>query len=221
MVDAQLAYAARSAGPRRLLERRPRPPRDPRARLPALLRAGAANLVCVHAEADAWPYAGGEREGDRHGDRLVQWVARRVATGETFEAFADAGRALCPTTPFHLDVDRATLERAAPRGELFDAWSRFVRPSDVVCSWGDYAPRVFEASGGVLPAARVDLRHACRLYVCGRVGTIDACSSRLGVPPSPPLGHGRGGRRLAALSSIAAHLASPLQPSGSSTSASA
>ncbi len=194
MVDAQLAYATRSASPRRLM--RPRAPRvrDPRARLPALLRERARDLVCVHAESDAWSYSAPSRAPEA----LVQLVACRVATGETFAAFASPGRALCPSTPFHLGVDEAAITGAPPLSDLLAAWAAFLRPSDVVATWGDHAPSLLP-----LPRARLDLRTCARLWSCARVGTMDAFCTHLGAPRPPPAAPGRAGDRLATLTAIA------------------
>jgi DTW domain-containing protein YfiP len=197
MVDAQIAFADRHRTPRRLLTPRRRDPRDPFARLPALLRQRASDLVCVHAEADAWPYG----VPNRAPEALVQWVACRVATGETFEMLVSPGRALCPATAFHLEVDASEIHAGPSRASLHEAWSRFVRPTDVICSWGDYAPSVFEREGGSLPSSRVDLRRAARLFACSSIGTMDAFCMRYGQP-KPPLTRGRAGRRLSSLVTI-------------------
>src|SRR5690606_30087810 len=96
MVDMQLAHVAERRPSRHARAREPRPAADPRARLPALLRERAGDLVCVYGEANAWPFGTPERAAGE--DDLVHWVACRVSTGETFEAFvAPCGR-LAPGT---------------------------------------------------------------------------------------------------------------------------
>jgi DTW domain-containing protein YfiP len=199
MVEAQLAFADRCNTPRRLASPRRRTPADPWARLPAELRG--RDLVCVHAEADAWPYGAPNREPEV----LIQWAACRVSTGETFEMLVSPRRPLCPTTAFHVGVDEAEIQAGTSRAALAEAWSRFVRPSDVICAWGDYAPLLFEREGGALPQARVDLRRAARLFACDRVGTMDAFCTQLALDPGEPRARGRAGRRLATLAAIASH----------------
>jgi DTW domain-containing protein YfiP len=198
MVDAQLAYAERFASPRRL--QRPRSPRvrDPRARLPAILRERAGDLVCLYAESDAWPYG----TSPRPPEKLVQLAACRVATGETFTAFASPERPLCPTTTFHLGVDEAAIASAPPASALLEGWWSFLRETDVVATWGDHA-----ASLLALPKARVDLRTCARLWSCASVGTMDAFCTHLDATRPPPLAPGRAGERLATLVAIARALA--------------
>jgi hypothetical protein len=87
-------------------------------------------------------------------------------------------------------------------GELASAWRAFVRDGDIVCAWGHYATRLFEALGLPLPAERLDLRHAARVYSKGKVGTLEEFVARLGVTPRPPAGPGRAHVRLAELGAI-------------------
>jgi hypothetical protein len=205
MVDTQIAFATSSHRSRRVRFPRERTPSDPRDRLPALLRERARDLVCVHAEANAWPYGAGERATCP--EELVHWVARRLATGESFEAVVAPQHALCAKTPWHLGVAGDVIARGVTRATLLERWTDFARPSDVVCTWGTHGATLFEAAGGVLGPARVDLRRAARSYANVAVGTMDAFGARLGVEPSPPCAAGRAGARLATLSAIASFLA--------------
>jgi DTW domain-containing protein YfiP len=210
MVDAQLDFAARNPTPRRLTRRAgARTPVDPRARLPALLRERANDLVCVHGEANAWPY--GTTERNSGGDELVQWSAYRVATGEIFHRFVAPSRALAPATSRHLEVDGASILGGVPPGELFAAWSRFVHANDVLCSWGTYAPGLFLRAGGALGGPHVDIRRAARLYARSNVGTMDLFLARaaLGPTAAPCAGvAGRAGTRLGQLVAICRGLTS-------------
>lgn len=203
MVDMQLAYAERAAGPpRRLLRKRAPRRRDPKERLPPELVTGGDRLVCVYGEANAWPYGSAQRAPE-HRDELVQWTACRVATGETLEVFLAPRGDLAPWTAKHLDVGEEVIRGGADREELRAAWARFARPDDVVCAWGPYAETLFTTSIGASPSTHsVDLRRAARVFAVDKVGTTEAFAKRLGLDDLAPLGAGRAGRRLAALVAI-------------------
>ncbi len=205
MVDVQLAYAAERRPSRHARARRPRRVPDPRARLPEPFRRRAHDLVCVYGEANAWPFGTKERAAGE--DELVHWVACRVATGETFEAFVAPRGALAPATAHHAEVDAARIVQGLGHEALLEAWSRFVRPGDVVCSWGRYTADLFTRTGGELGIERVDLRRAARQFANARLGTIEAYADHVGAAPSAPLGQGRAGRRLAQMVSIVKALA--------------
>jgi DTW domain-containing protein YfiP len=206
MVDAQIAFATSSQSRRRTKHPRTRAPADPRARLPAALRDRPRDLLCVHAEANAWPYGSDERATCP--EELVHWVATRPATGESFEAIVAPRHSLCAKTPWHLGIQDAELLRGMTPAALHASWARFARPTDVVCAWGSHTVALFEAVSGTLPPARVDLRHAARSYSNVAVGTMDDFRESLGLERPPPCAAGRAGERLATLSAIASFLAS-------------
>lgn len=179
--------------------------RGPRAapappHVPACMRERAGDIVCVHGEANAWPYGSPERSG--HGDELVHWVAERPATGEVLDVVLAPRHPLAPATPSHTWLTPAALAAGRSSEELADAWRAFARDTDVVCSWGHYATRLFEALGLSLPE-RLDLRQAARVYAKGKVGTLEDFAGTLGVRPSPSVAPGRARVRLAQLSGIA------------------
>jgi len=194
MVDLQLEHAARGQGrPRRVM--RPRPPRArPRMQLPR-------ELVCVYAEANAWPFGTEERASGA--DELVQWVACRVATGETFEAFVRPRGPLAPSTSFHTEVAEKRFLGGITREELLARWQAFARPNDVVASWGHYTPRLFDRAGGALLGRSLDLRRAAHLFTNARLGTMDTYAASTLRAPVVPLAQGRAGRRLAQMVAIA------------------
>lgn len=206
MVEAQIAFATSSERRRRVRHLRVRVGADPRDRLPVALRERPRDLVCVHAEANAWPYGVPERAACP--EELVQWVATRVATGESFEALVAPRQPLCSNTPWHLGIDGAEIQAGMTPAELHRRWAQFLRPDDVVCAWGTHPLALFEDAGGVLPATRVDLRRSARSYSNVAVGTMDAFRESLGLGSAPPRGTGRAGARLATLSTIASFLAS-------------
>ena len=197
MIDTQLHYARTVRGSRlRHAAHRARHPRRPRT--PALLRERAADLVCLHGEANAWP----SRASAGHPAEIVHWVARRARTGETFEAIIAPRRPLAPSIPGHIRIPR---ERLAD-GESWDGfrarWAAWTRPEDVICAWGRYPVDLMEAEGVALPAARIDLRPAAGTFLGRRTGSVEDCSARLGVTVPDAFAIGRGGTRLAALSAI-------------------
>jgi tRNA-uridine aminocarboxypropyltransferase len=195
MVDAQLACQERS--PRHRV-RHPRPPRPPGARVPAVITERPGDLVCVVGEANAWSYSAGFESPP---EELVHWVAHRVATGETFDVIAAPQGPLSPSTTFHSELSEDALRRAAPRAALFAALARFLRPSDVLCSWGHYSPNLAVASGASLPGERFDLRTHAYAMANRKLGSLEAYAATLGPTPAP-LTIGRAGRRLAMLVQI-------------------
>jgi DTW domain-containing protein len=199
MVDAQLAFAAQGRGRHRLRERKPkREPSDPRTRMPAVLRERPEDLVCVHGEANGWPYRSAERKTAR--EELVQWVAYRMTTGESFEAFVAPERELAPHTAHHLRVDPNRIQAGGTRAELLHAWKEFVRPNDVVCAWGTYGPRLLKEIGGSLGSSFVDLRNAAHVMASAKLGTIEAYFEPFGIElprEDEIVCAGRAGKRLA------------------------
>ncbi len=203
MVDAQLAAQAERPARRYRQPRGPKPVKPP----PAVFAERYGDLVLVVGEANAWPYElvkdGRGSPRAAHADELVHWVAIRPSTGETFEQLCAPEGALSPSTTFHTGIAEAALVAAPPRAALFEAFARFVRPTDIVGSWGHYGTNLFVGSGGVLND-RIDLRALAQQLANKKLGSIEQFAATLGAP-LPPLGAGRGGTRLAALSQIVAH----------------
>jgi DTW domain-containing protein YfiP len=193
MIDAHLA--AQAACPRERVYR-PRTYVPPSARLPREITERFGDLVCVAGEAN-----GTHGDAGRI-DEIVHWAARRVATGEAFDVVAAPERPLGPRTPRHVGLDEARILGGAPRAELLAAFARFVRPSDVVCSWGEYGTQLYEANGGSLPAARLDVRAAARKFKGTKVGTFEAYAA--GFPAAHPdaPADGRARRRVGMLARI-------------------
>jgi DTW domain-containing protein YfiP len=194
MVDAQLACQA-TAPERRTVRRRSPHPR-PR-RLPALVRERWADLVCVAAEANAWPHADGPA---RPPAQLVQWVAYRIGTGERFDELAAPDGPLAPGTAFHAGLDEAALVAAGSRAALTARFAAFLRPTDVLCTWGHSAANLFAQAGGALPTEALDVRAEAKRLEKRKIGGLEAYAGALGAPP--PLGRGRAGRRVAVLVQI-------------------
>ncbi|HLL22028.1 MAG TPA: DTW domain-containing protein, partial [Kofleriaceae bacterium] len=208
MVDAQLAaQAARPA-------RRVRVPRAKKTafveRLPAAFAERFADLVLVVGEANAWPYDrtahGRAAPRSAQTDELVHWVALRPSTGEHFEQLAAPTSPLSPSTTFHTGLAEGALHAAPSRAALYDAFARFVRPSDIVAAWGHYAINIFMHSGGEL-GETIDVRAVAQRLTNKKLGGIEQFAAHLGPAPAP-LGAGRAGARLAALAQIVAYFQS-------------
>lgn len=194
MVDAQLAHQA--ARPlRRFRVTKPKP--ATRDKLPAAITDRHADLVLLVAEANAWPYA---KDASKPADELVHLVAHRPASGETFDLIAAPSGALAPSTSYHCGIPDARLLAGAPRGQVVDAFMRWLRPTDIVAAWGYYAPDLVLSAGGML-GERLDVRFAAQRLLHRRLGALEDFAATLG-PPAMPLAEGRAGRRLAALAQI-------------------
>lgn len=206
MVDAQIEHIGRCKSPRRVADHNRRPKRDPWNDLPAAFRERPRDLVCVYAEANAWPYDVRAKRPWTDGlDELIHWVAYRPSTGETFSAIAAPKGELSPTTPSHVGVSRETILNGMSTPELFERWNAFARKDDVFCGWGTFATDLFLVAGGPPPRDRIDLRRESKVFTKSSVGTMDAFRERLGIPQGPPLTEGRAGARLATLSALTSY----------------
>jgi hypothetical protein len=161
------------------------------------------------AEANAWPYA---KEGERK-DELIQIAAVRVATGERLDVVARPDGALAPSTCFHIELDEATLRGGVAKAEMMQRLAAFVRPTDVVCSWGTYGIELVRAAGGELPRPALDLRAAAQRLTNEKIGSLEQYAERVrgegegeGQQATgnrqPATGKGRGRRRLEMLSRV-------------------
>ena len=207
MVDAHLACQARCP---RARKRRPRHPSGrPGPGVPPVIAARFADLVCVVAESDARHDPSAER-GIRH--QLVHWVARRIAGGETFSALVAPEEPLASVTPERVGLSEDRIREGAPRAEVVADFARFLRPADVVCSWGPFAPRLFRESGGTLPEAALDIRGVARRLSGRKIGSLEQVGATFerAADPAPPATparadiEGRAGRRLRHLEAIVA-----------------
>lgn len=201
MIDTQLQHQSTRGTPR---TRHQRSPRSNRPQVPLELIEHRERLVCVAGEANAWPCRDLEHRAE-YPDELVQWVARRLSTGESFECFVAPRHPLSPNTPSHLHLDPATLYRGGSLATLIEAWRAFVREDDVVCSWGRYATNLFGRSGGYLPSQRYDLRQVTKHVLKRNIGTMEEFFASLAQTPLAPFAQGRAGQRLAQLARIAEH----------------
>jgi DTW domain-containing protein YfiP len=206
MVEHQLAFRSRVQDARHLraaIARGPRPERRPR--IPGLeaLRAAGARLVVVHGEANAWPV----RVPGHPPPEIVQWLAWRPATGETFSAIIAPRGPLAPSAHLQLRIDAAALASGEPWDAFRARWEAFVRDDDVLCGWGHFPTGTLEREPIRLPAARLDARLAANALLGARIGTAEECARRLEEvgrldAPSASFAQGRGGARMDALRRI-------------------
>lgn len=197
MVDAQVQFRDVLREGRARHPRGPRPPKPPRA---APFADCWERVVCLTAEASAWP-----RDADVDWPaELVQWIAHRPATGETFERFVATPHPLSPGFAWQTGVDARHLDGLSPPSVHAAAWRRFVRDDDIVCTWGDFPITLLDDATQHLPAQRVDLRKLTRAEAKGPVGSPRAWLMARGLDGAvgDALGEGRAGRRLAEIVAV-------------------
>jgi DTW domain-containing protein YfiP len=170
-------------------------------RLPRLLAAPDASLVCAAAEANAWTR---EHRATRP-DELVHWLAVRVSTGESFERLVAPRHPLAPGTSRHLGLTEERLLGGASLPAFLAEWRRWSRPDDVLCTWGRFTGDMLEAAGGELPARRLDLRQVVGDWLAAHPPAMAEFLRARGVTAAPR-GAGRGGERLGQLVEVARFL---------------
>lgn len=132
MIDQQIAFAAQGGGRRRKRKRNKASRAVPRALLEHYARlvlvcgeasAPPPELMCARAVPPDWR------------NQLLYWVACRPATGETFQSLVKPVESVSDQHLAHLELDRADFASAPPLAQMLEAWSRFIRPNDVVAAW--------------------------------------------------------------------------------------
>ena len=178
MIDFQIECQQKFRGAR--VRHAKRRERVRRFRVPRVLTERLEDVVCVAAEANAWPYS--LRASDpAYADELVLWAAFRPATGETLTCLVAPRGAIAPGTTLHTRVDEAALRAGGTFEELDARWRAFARPTDVICAWGRYETNLFDARGGWLPPGRLDLRRVARDVARGSVGSLADYASSVGA----------------------------------------
>jgi hypothetical protein len=190
MVETQLDYARRVASARH--RQKPRSPLAARRRLPA--RMAERDLLCIGVEANAWPHDHALGRAP-YPHELVQVCALRVSDGARFERIVGPRLPLGPSATQHARIPLSSLHAGARLAELRAAWNAFVRPGDVVCTWGLYGPSLMRREALPLPSAPLDLRKIAGDYLKARPGSVEDLVARLELPWTPA-GLGRGGERL-------------------------
>lgn len=159
------------------------------------LRAVAGRLVVVFGEANAWP-ADDIRRPLPDEPELIQLVSARVQSGERFETLLSPLRPLGPHVPMHLDLPANCFEEAPSRQLALERWAGFLRPDDILLGWGGYCAALLHQEGA-LNHEFINLRSALSQVSSGRLGSVEACATRLNA--LLPEGRGRAARRLEAL----------------------
>jgi hypothetical protein len=197
MVERQLGFIEAN-GRRTRHQRNEKRRNSVRADPLAPLREAAERLVVVFGEANAWPLDEPHRP-QPDVPELIQLVAARVTTAETFATLLQPKRPLGPRVALHLDLPREVLLAAPGRAAALDAWRGFLRPDDVLVGWGRFCCDLVCAEGP-LGHDFIDLRCALARAWNARSGSVEALAAHLGA--ALPAGRGRALRRLIALREV-------------------
>ncbi len=190
MVDAHVEAYARGRKPRWVQWK---PQLTPYERLPLEVRERYEDLVVVGGEANSWPHGSPERG---LGDELVYWVAHRPSTGSAFSFVIAPRLPLAPDIPGHTGLSAGRLLAGGSAAEMLDAFAAFLRPTDVLTSWGYHGLRMFQDCGGRLPGPFVDLQQAARDLSRQKAGSLERYAAEREVTLPDDLPAGRAGRRL-------------------------
>ncbi|MBX7080915.1 MAG: DTW domain-containing protein [Nannocystaceae bacterium] len=201
MVDMQLQHIERHRARRSKLPRQ----RVRRSPLPAVLHERAPDVLCVYAEANAWPHGSPNRPRGSHGE-LVHWLAVRPHDGTRFDMILAPRGPLAPRVSAHIELSPELITAGVSPEAFLDAWAAFVRDDDVLVCWGGLAMTLLRQLGGRMPATRVDLRPIAAAITRSRAGAIDGFAARMTEHAAPAAGRGRGGRRLEHLRRILSQL---------------
>lgn len=197
MVDAQIeAHDRAKASAKAPRSRRPRPQVPAYQRLPIEVRERHDDLVLVAGDANAWPWGTPQR---RHGDELIQWVAHRPSSGETFSFVMAPRNPLAPDIPTHTALPLETIRSGGSVAEMLTSFAAFAKPDDVFCSWGHHGLRMFQDCGGTLPGPFLDLQQAARDLTNEKAGSIESFAEGLDGASLAP---GRAGKRLGLLAAV-------------------
>jgi DTW domain-containing protein YfiP len=196
MIDAQLAHARQSRGPRRSLKRRPLAQRH----IPEALISGLSRIVVVCAESN--------RAGLQAPRELVQVSAEQLGDGrlEQWHLLPDGGlpNALV-LSHMRLSPDdfSAALDTAAFRAR----WAAFLalQARPIVAAWNQSTLDLLAAAGAALPATLV-LKSAYRGRCGARHASLDDVVAAEGLAPAPRALRGRAAQRIAAAVAVARYL---------------
>ncbi|HEX2732537.1 MAG TPA: tRNA-uridine aminocarboxypropyltransferase [Polyangiaceae bacterium] len=194
MIDRQLAARPSARGGRIVHNQRQVGSR----KFPRALVEEFASLVVVYGEWHCPDRYVGERE-------LVQWTARRLRTGESFEAL------IRPRLPARDDLTRcmelepSDWSSSIGRDEFEQRWQQFMKPDDQFVAWNpNTSPSRVPQPSGVLPVC-VSLKAA--YHALGRTpGPLEEIIDAEGLQPAANPCRGRAGRRLGNAEALARFL---------------
>jgi DTW domain-containing protein len=195
MVERQLYFVTEVASNRHRRSIIKRPPRDP---IPAELRQRAGDLVCVQGEANAWP----RLHPDRSPPETVHWLARRLATGESFETVIAPRHRLAPSTCHHIRLSPETLVAGESWDAFLTRFRAFLRPTDVLVYWGHFSLATLIADGYGVGHPHLDARLVASKVLARRAGTVEECLVEMALGSPVPWASGRGGQRIAGLCAV-------------------
>jgi DTW domain-containing protein YfiP len=195
MVERQLRFVTEVASNRHRRSTIKRPPRDP---IPELLRQRTQDVVCVQGEANAWP----RLHPDRRPSETVHWLARRLATGESFESVIAPRRPLAPGTCHHIRLSPEILAAGESWDNFLARFRLFLRPTDVLVYWGHFSLATLIADGFSTENPHIDIRLIASKVLARRAGTVEECLAPMELLPPPPWAQGRGGMRMVGLCAV-------------------
>jgi DTW domain-containing protein len=196
MVQQQLAFAsANSHLPSR--HHHENKPKTRRCVVPELFRTDSNRLVVVIGEANQGSFRDRPFPAE-----VVHWMAYRLGVSDRFQALIRPDYPLTPSCPQHLKIDGGRVQQGLCFADFLSAWQQFAKPTDVYVGWGRYATDLLARKGLHLKPL-VDLRPFVLRYLGPEGGPIDHCAKKLSPYPQAPWAEGRGGERLAALTTLA------------------
>ncbi len=209
MIDLQLEAA-------RTHQRTPRFSRRDRSRphgLPRLFDRDYERVVVVYGEATftgAGNHDRNRKQAGREPRQLIQWVARRLRTGERFSVVIEPDplpieSRLCPTG---LTADDLRNGFSMQRARL--AWHEFIEPRDLLLSWNKSTLDIMHPLQH--PGDATFLKGTYKNFArrrdpqCQLGGSLDAVMEREGLRPGASPCIGRAGLRLAQLESLVRYI---------------
>jgi DTW domain-containing protein YfiP len=201
MVDVQIDFASRSTGGRKRRRRR----RDNLAGSRLARELLSSRLVCMAAEANAWPYDR-QTKRSRYPEEIVYVSAARLDGSGDFEAFIAPEQPLAFSPMKHARLDEARVRSGLSRPAFQQAWQTFLRADDILCVWGTYGVNLLRRHHNALPEHVLDVRKVTGDWLKRRPGSVETLLDELALPYQSR-GSGRGGERLGMLVAVTRHLA--------------
>ncbi|MFG0319764.1 MAG: tRNA-uridine aminocarboxypropyltransferase [Planctomycetota bacterium JB042] len=178
-----------------------------RPRFRAAARPRAAHLEPLARARERLLVVTGEgtrRRPDADERHLVAWGAVRPADGSRFLRLVRPPAALSERRLARMDLDADAFRDALDVEEARREWRAFRRPDDVIVAWDPAIGPLLEAIGEESPAR--PLKQIVNRWSGGARGPLGEQLRALGIAPPRPLGPGRPGRALGAVSALVEHL---------------